>query len=312
MLERRLGSLRQLQVLRAVADEGGIGRAAEALHLSQPAVSLQLQKLAAAIETPIYHLIGRELRFTEAGQRLVDSARLILAEVSSLEADLNALKGLEAGTLRLAVVNTAEYFFPELIARFCERHPGIDVRLAIGNRDQILLRLQQRRDDLYVFSAVPDEKDLVAKPFLDNPLVAIAPVDHPWRARRRVPLKDLARQPLIVREPGSGTRLALQQLFESNGLALTPKVEMASNEAIKDAVLAGLGIGLVSAHTLRRDASGIAVLSVTKLPLMSRWSVVHPRSFRPSALTTAFLRELEQTAGAVAIDRGAHKSRERQ
>ncbi len=228
MLERRLGSLRQLQVLRAVADEGGIGRAAEALHLSQPAVSLQLQKLAAAIEAPIYHLIGRELRFTEAGQRLVDSARLILAEVSSLEADLNALKGLEAGTLRLAVVNTAEYFFPELIARFCERHPGIDVRLAIGNRDQILLRLQQRRDDLYVFSAVPDEKDLLAKPFLDNPLVAIAPVDHPWCARRRVPLKELARQPLIVREPGSGTRLALQQLFESNGLALTPKVEMAS------------------------------------------------------------------------------------
>ncbi len=301
MLERRLGSLRQLQVLRAVADEGGIGRAAERLHLSQPAVSLQLQKLAAAIDAPLYTLVGRELRFTESGQRLVESARHILAEISRLEADLNALKGLEAGTLRLAVVNTAEYFFPELLALFCARHPGIDVRLAIGNRDQILLRLQQRRDDLYVFSAVPIEPDLVSRPFLHNPIVAIVPPDHPWRARRRIPLKSLATQPLLIREQGSGTRRAVEQLFRENALALIPKVEMASNEAIKDAVRAGLGIGLVSAHTLRRESGELAILSVAKLPLKTQWSVVYPKNFPPSSLTRAFMTELFAAAEATTI-----------
>ncbi len=302
MLERRLGSLRQLQVLRAVADAGGIGRAAAAMHLSQPAVSLQLQKLADAIDSPLYQMVGRELRFTEVGERLLESARLILAEVSRLEADLNALKGLESGTLRLAVVNTAEYFFPELIATFCGRHPGIDVRLAIGNRDQIFLRLQQRRDDLYVFSAVPAEPDLMVRPFLDNPLVAIAPHEHSLCAKKRIPLRELARQPLIVRETGSGTRLAFEQLFREKGLVITPKVEMASNEAIKDAVRAGLGIGLVSAHTLRRESSGIAQLSVAHLPLSTNWSMVYPRSFRPSSLIVAFMDELTAAAADVQLD----------
>ena len=205
-LHAYIGTFRQLEILLAVHRTGSITAASEALHLTQPTVSMQMKKLVDAIGLPLYDQLGRKLVFTEAGEAVVVSAREILQSLENLDMTLSDFKGLKAGTLRLGVVTTSKYFIPHLLGDFCHRYPDIDVEMNVANRRQVLERLDQGLDDFYVFSHPPEDDGVELHGFLPNPLVAIAPEDHPLAAKERIALAEFARYPFLMREPGSGTR----------------------------------------------------------------------------------------------------------
>ena len=292
-LHHRIGSVKQLEILLAVYEQGGVS-AAEHLHLTQPTVSMQLKKLSEALDTQLYQRIGRGQVFTESGEAVVAAARDILARFEELDAQLADYRGLHAGTLRVAVVTTSKYFIPHLLGSFCEQYPDIDVQFRVGNRQQIINRLHDGLDDLYVFSHPPEHEDIAASDFLPNPLVAIAPEGHPLAGRKALSLQHLADQPFLMREPGSGTRYAIEKFFREQGVELSVRMTIESNEAIKHAVMSGLGISILSAHTLTFGGkAGLSELRVKGLPIRSRWYLVRQRQKSPSLPAKAFLDYLE-------------------
>lgn len=293
-LHNRIGTFRQLEILLAVYEHGGVSAAAEQLHLTQPTVSMQLKKLADALGTQLYQRVGKRQVFTESGEAVVAAARDILARFEDLDARLADYRGLRAGTLRIAVVTTSKYFIPHLLGSFCDRYPEIDLQFRVGNREQIVSRLHDGLDDLYVFSHPPEHEDIAASDFLPNPLVAIAPEGHPLAQRKSLQLKDLSEHPFLMREPGSGTRYAIEKYFRKQGVELSVRMTIESNEAIKHAVMSGLGISILSAHTLTFGGSaGLSELRVKGLPIRSRWYLVRQRQKTPSLPARAFLEYLE-------------------
>jgi len=288
-LHAQIGTLRQLEILLAVQDQGSVGRAAEYLHLTQPTVSMQMKKLADAIGMPLYEQRGGKREFTDAGEALATTAREVLESFAQLDMQLSDLRGLKAGTLRLAVVSTSQYFIPHLLGPFCSRYPDVDIHFKVGNRQQILRRLEQGKDDLYVFSHPPDDMDVEITDFLPNPLVAIAPEDHPLTRQKRVELEDLTQYPFLMREPGSGTRFAIENHLRQHGVALNVRMTIESNEAIKHSVMSGLGISILSAHTLTFGGSaGLAEIKVRQLPIESQWFLVRPLQKRLSLIADTF------------------------
>ena len=301
-------SLHQLRVFEAVARHRSFTRAAEELHSTQPTVSVQMRELAAGIGLPLVEQQGRRIALTPAGEALLVTARAMFDAWSAFETGITDLKGVRRGTLRLAAVTTAEYFVPELIAPFARAHPGIEVRLAVENRDAVIRRLEQDLDDLAVMMMPPRHLPLSATPFLDNPLVALAPRDHPLARRassRRIALATFAAEPLLMREKGSGTRMASEEFFAQHGLAPNVRMELGSNEAIKHAVAAGLGVAILSAHTVARHPGrdGLAVLDVEHLPIRRRWALVRREGRIASPVVQAFV---EYLAARPAVE-GAHK-----
>ena len=293
-MHNRIGTFRQLEILLAVYEQGGVSAAAEYLHLTQPSVSMQLKKLSEALDTQLYQRVGRRQVFTESGEAVVAAARDILARFDHLDAQLADFRGLRAGTLRVAVVTTSKYFIPHLLGSFCEQYPEIDVQFRVGNRHQIINRLHEGLDDLYVFSHPPEHEDIAASDFLPNPLVAIAPEGHPLAKRKALKLEHLANQPFLMREPGSGTRYAIEKYFREQGVELSVRMTIESNEAIKHAVMSGLGISILSAHTLAFGGrAGLIELRVKGLPIRSRWYLVRQRQKSPSIPASAFLDYLE-------------------
>jgi len=267
-------TLHQLRIFHAVVEHGGITRAAQQLHLAQPTVSLQMKQLADALGAPLFAPKGRELRLTAAGAEALEFARSILRSAESLAERLAALEGLQRGRLRLTAASTAEYFIPRLIGRFQHAHPAIAVELKVVNRADVVARLTADDDDLYVMAQPPSELPVVASPFVDNPLVAIAATGHPLCARRRVALAELARHEFVLREPGAGTRLIADAFFAARGIALRTRLELGSNEAVKQAVIGNLGLAVISLHALRDELTHhhrIRVLPVAGLPIPSRW-----------------------------------------
>ena len=284
-LHAHIGTLRQLEILLAVYQQGSIKGASEQLHLTQPTVSMQLKKLSEAIGMPLYERLGRSREFTDAGLALVATAREVLDSFARLDTQLSDLRGLKAGTLRLAVVTTSKYFIPHLLGPFLSRYPNIDIHFKVGNREQIIERVEEGLDDFYVFSHPPEDEDLNITDFLPNPLVAIAPVGHPLAKRRRLSLADLAAEPFLMREAGSGTRHAIERHLERHGVRLNVRMTIESNEAIKHAVMSGLGISILSEHTLSYGGSaGLEKLSVRQLPIESTWYLVRLRSRRLSLI----------------------------
>lgn len=276
-LERPLrASLVQLRTLEAVVRLGGIGRAALALHLAQPTVSTQLKELAASLGLVLFEPAGRGRVPTAVAERLAQAAREMGAAWQRFEDDAAALQGLRTGRLRIAAVTTTEYFLPDLLGPFARAHPGIRIELAVENRDAVVARLERGDDELTAMMLPPAHLPLARWPFLENPLVLIAPADHPLAARRRLTLAELLPEPLLVREAGSGTRAAAEQAFAELGVSWPPRMALGSNEAIKHAVRAGLGLAVLSRHTLAADpaADGLAVLRVTGFPLRRRWHLV--------------------------------------
>ena len=293
-LHAHIGTVRQLEILLAVYEYGSVKAASEALFLTQPTVSMQLKKLAEAIEMPLYDIVGRKIVFTEAGRLLVGTAREVLESFSRLDMSLDNLRGLKSGTLNLAVVTTSKYFIPHILGPFCEKYPDVDVQLNVGNRQQIIERLKEGRDDFYVFSHPPDDVDIDQIEFLVNPLVAIANEGHPLTAKKRLTLRDIEKENFIMRETGSGTRHAITEYMKKNNVELNIRMTIESNEAIKHAVMSGLGVSILSAHTLSFGGSaGLTQLSVKDLPIRTNWYFVWLRSKRQSLIATEFLDHVE-------------------
>lgn len=287
----------QLRLLLAVSREGGVSRAAQRLHLAQPTLSAQLRQLADQVGLPLFERVGRRLHLTAAGDAVLDTALRIEQELENLDETLAQLRGDVVGRLRLAVVSTAETFIPRLLGDFRRERPAVEVSLVVLNRDAVIRRLADNRDDLYIMSRPPEAPPVVATPFLANPLVVIAAADHPLAARAAVPIAELAGEEFVLREPGSGTRQAAEHFFAGRGLALRPRLELGSNEAVKQAVAGGLGLSLLSAHALAHAVDeGIAVLRVEDTPVLTHWQMVHPSGKRLTPLADAFLRFLQERA----------------
>jgi len=294
-IHAHVGTLRQLEILLAVHDQGGINGAARALYLTQPTVSTQMKKLSEAIGAPLYHIVQRKLVFTDEGLEMVRTAVEVLDSFARLDQSLSSMRELQSGTLRIAVVTTSQYFIPHLLGPFCSRYPGIDVQLKVGNRRQTIERLRQGVDDFYVFSHPPKDIDTESIEFLDNPLVAIAHPDHALAKRKRLSLDHLASEPFLIREQGSGTRHALEEFLRERGVELNVKMTIESNEAIKHSVLSNLGVSILSAHTLTYGGiSGLVKLPVKELPIMSHWFFVWAKHTRRTVIASEFLDYVEQ------------------
>ena len=292
-MSRRHLTFRQLETFATVARLGSFSRAAEALHLTQPAVSIQIRQITESVGLPLFEQSGREIRLTAAGQELLRTARELDDSWNRFESAVDALKGLKKGRLRVALVTTAKYFLPRMLGNFCRRYPDIDIELEVANRARIVERLRANEDDLYIMSFPPEELDVVATPFLDNPLVVVAPAAYPLPAGP-LSLADLAPHPFLLRETGSGTRKAVDRHLAANGLTLKVKLALGSNEAIRDLVASGMGLAILSRHVLGEhpEQEGLRILEVAGFPLQQPWSVVHLRQKILSLPAHAFMDEL--------------------
>jgi DNA-binding transcriptional LysR family regulator len=292
-------TFRQLEVFEAIARLGSFTRAAEELFLTQPTVSMQIKKLTDAVGLPLFEQVGKRIYLTDAGKALQSTCRGIFDELSNFEMLVSDMKGLKQGRLRLAVVTTAKYFAPRLLGVFSQHYPGIELSLKVSNREHLLERLSDNQDDLYILGQPPEGLDVVFEPFLDNPLVVLAPANHELAGERNISLHRIVEEPFIVREPGSGTRMAVERLFAKHNLKLKVRMELGSNEAIKQAIVGGLGISVLSHHTLVLDAAigHLATLDVEHFPIKRQWYAVYPTSKQPSIVTTTFLEYLRGMAG---------------
>lgn len=287
-------TLHQLRILRVVAEEGSIARAAQRLHLTPPTLSIQLKQLTEHLGLPLYQVTGRRLRLTGAGEDAVVAARRIDDELRRLEQRLAARGGIERGRLRLAAVSTAEYLLPRLLGRFREAHPGIEASLRILPRDRLLERLDQGLDDGYLMTRPPTDRDLHCERIGANPLVMIAAPDHPWTRRRRIDVRDVARARFVVREEGSGTRMWTTEWLQRFESTLQPALELGSNEAIKQAVRGGHGLAVISLHAVRLelDAGLLALPRAPHFPAPVHWHWVQRADASPTPAAEAFRRHL--------------------
>jgi len=283
-------SLRQLRVFEATARHLSFTKAARELHLTQPAVSMQVKELEQGCQIPLFERAGRGIRLTEAGEELARCAATIAGQVELTREHLDALRGLKAGLLKLGAVSTAKYFAPSLLSAFRRETPGISIRFSVGNRQEMIRQLADSQVDLMIMGRPPRELQTIAEPFARHPLVIVAPPGHPLARRKRIPLRDLAGESFLIREEGSGTRAAMEKLFRDRRFSYQASMEMSSNETIKQAVMAGMGISLLSSHTvgLELKAGKLVVLDVTGLPIVRDWYVIHLAAKRLSPVASAF------------------------
>lgn len=288
----RHATLRQLQVFEAIVRLGSFTRAAEELFLTQPTVSMQIKKLSDSMGLPLFEHVGRNVEPTEAGLVLYDACRSMFETLTNLEMKIADLKGLKSGRLRLGVVTTAKYLAPEILGEFSRLYPGIDLALKVTNREHIIDRMHANVDDLYIMGhASNEELEIESYPFAPNPLVFIAPRDHPLVGKKKIPLSEVAKEPFIIREPGSGIRDSTVKTFSKYNVQPRVRMELGSNEAIKHAVVGGLGLAVLSLHTLSLESvdGPVAILDVQGFPIMRHWYLVHPRGKELSLVAKTFL-----------------------
>lgn len=283
-------TFRQLSVFEAVARRLSFSRAADELHLTQPAVSMQIKQLEGNVGMALFEQVGKKIYLTEAGNELFHYSRVIAQNLGEVEAVLNELKGLKRGKLKISVASTANYFAPQLLATFSQRFPTITVSLNVTNRGALLQQLGNNEMDMAIMGQPPRGDDLVAESFMDNPLVVIAPVTHPLAQEGAIPVERLGQETFLIREEGSGTRIAMTRYFDEYGIQPHIGMEMSSTEAIKQAVQAGLGLGVVSLHTveLELESNRLKLLDVQHFPIERHWFIVHRRDKRLSAAAQAF------------------------
>lgn len=295
-------TLHQLKVFEATARHGSFTRAAEELFLTQPTVSIQVKQLTKAVGLPLFEQIGKRLYLTQAGKKLLETCQEIFEGLEQFEMSVADLKGMKQGQLKIAVITTAKYFVPRLLGPFCKRYPGIDIALKVTNHQQIQERMAHNEDDLYIVSQPPGQLDLKIHNFLDNPLIVLAPKDHPLAGQVNVPIQKLNDEPFIMREPGSGTRDAVQKLFSKHNVEVKVRLELGSNEAIKQAIAGGLGISVLSQHTIISEGTTgeFAVLDVEGFPIERQWYVAHLAGKQPSVVAESFLQYLLDESPAMA------------
>jgi len=286
----RHATLHQLRIFLAVARHCSFARAAEELHLSPPTLSLQVKQLAETVGQPLFEQLGKKIFLTAAGRTLADACADIEGRMERLSQDLAALQGVEKGSLKLAILTTVKYTVPKLLGGFCAAHPGIEVAMVVGNRENLLQRLAQNQDDLYIMGQPPEHMEVETEAFANNPLVLVAPPSHPLVGQTAVSPLRLKDEPFILREPGSGTRLTAERFFAGHGITLKNRLEVGSNEAIKQTVAGGLGLAVLSATTVVSELAlgELVMLDVVGFPLIRRWHVVYPKGKKLSAAAVAF------------------------
>ena len=283
-------TLRQLKVFESVARNLSFSRAAEELYLTQPAVSMQIKQLEDNIDLPLFEQMGKRIYLTDAGRELYHYSKAISQQLADMELALDELKGLERGKLNISVVSTANYFAPHLLAKFCQRYSRVTVSLNVSNRETVLKHLADNLTDLAIMGQPPDDLDIVSESFMENPLVVIAPPDHPLCKMRQIPVKRLEEETFLVRELGSGTRSAMERFFSAHHISINKGMETDTNEAIKQAVQAGMGLAIMSLHTteLELETGRLKILDVQDFPIMRHWHVVHRKNKRLSSVAQAF------------------------
>lgn len=289
-------SLRQLQVFESVARHLNHSRAADELFLSQPAVSMQIKQAEQTIGMPLFEQVGKKLFLTEAGREMLHYSRSIVLLMQEMETLFDEMKGLEHGHLNIAVVSTANYFMPQLLAKFIQAHPKIKVSLSVANRDAVIKQLEDNSADLAIMGQPPEGTDMVAEPFMENPLVVIAAPTHPLSLVTHIQAKQLVKETFLLREQGSGTRGVVERFFASHKLPLPAHMAMDTNEAIKQSVQAGMGIGIISSHgiELELETKRLVVLDVDHFPIVRHWYIVHRKDKRASVAAQELARFLAE------------------
>ena len=283
-------TFRQLKLFMALADTGSVSAAAQRMHVTQPTASMQLKDVADAVGLPLYDVISRKVHLTEAGEELARTARTMLDQWEAFEQRMAAFQGMARGRLRVAVVSTAKYFIPGLLGSFCDSHPEVDISLEVLNRDQVVTRLRANMDDLYVMSQPPDDMALEDDILMPNPLYLVAPASHPLAGQAAITLAQLASSRFVLRERGSGTRMATDRTFKQHGFAPANWLELGSNEAIRESVASKLGVAVLSSHALSSGTADarIAVLDVEGFPIQSQWHLVWLKGKQLSPLAGVF------------------------
>ncbi|MCW9015155.1 MAG: LysR family transcriptional regulator [Gammaproteobacteria bacterium] len=283
-------TLRQLEVFAAVARHESFTRAAEVLHLSQPGVSMQIKQLENSIGLPLFEHVGKKIFLTDAGREMFAYSQEISHLLDEADDVLEELKGVQSGRLAISVATTASHFATRLLADFSKRYEGVTISLDITNRKSLQRQLENNEPDLVIMGQPPEGVDVESEIFMENPLVMIAPPDHPLVKEKNIPLKRFEKEHFVVREAGSGTRSAIQRFFEEHGVSFHTGIEMSSNEAIKQAVEAGLGLGIVSIHTLELELATetLVMLDVEDFPIIRHWHIVQRTGKRLSPVAQAF------------------------
>lgn len=286
----RNATVRQMRVFAEVARHLSFARAAEALHLTPPAVTMQVKELELQVGLPLFDRQGRKVTLTMVGEYLLAYVQRTLSVLKDAEDAVARFKGLTGGTLTIGMVSTAEYFVPRLLAQFRSEHPAVDVRLRLGNREQLVQLIERNEVDLAIMGRPPKDLATRAEPFAMHPHVLAAAVGHVLTRREPAPAQALSRERFIVREPGSGTRAALEEFVHEHGVDMRVAMEMSSNESIKQAVMAGMGVALLSLHTIALELKLglIATPEVEGLPVVRRWHVVNKLSKSLSPAAEAF------------------------
>jgi DNA-binding transcriptional LysR family regulator len=294
-------TLRQLRVFAMVARHLSFTRAARELHLTQPAVSQQVKLLEAGTGLPLFEHIGRKVQLTPAGAELLRYANQAIDLMRAAGEALAAMRGLKRGVLQLGAVSTAKYFAPSLLAAFTPAYPEVTIKFSVGNREEIIKQLAANEIDLVIMGRPPRELDTIAQPFAKHPLVIIAAPDHALASKRRIRLKQLSAENFLIREEGSGTRASLEHVFRDRGATYHASMEVSSNETIKQAVMAGMGVSFISMHTLGLElkARKLVMLDVIGLPLVRDWFVIHLREKRLSPIAAAFRAFLLERGAAI-------------
>jgi hypothetical protein len=302
--------LPQLAVFEAAARLGSFTRAGESLHMAQPTVSTQIKKLSETLGLPLFEQVGKRIHLTAGGRALYAGCQELFTTLSRIENTLSDLRGLESGRLKLAVSTTGKYFAPRLLASFMDRYPGVDVSLQIHNRQGLIDRLARNEDDLYIFANPPVDHEVVRQPILENPLVVFARADHPLVGRKRIPIEVLAEEPFLMREAGSGTRMVAWEAFALKGYEPKVRMELSTNEAVRQAILAGLGISILSRYTLGLDSENpqLAVLDVEGLPIERPWQFVYPVGKQISPTARAFMDLVRAEAKTLVQDHLGHEA----
>jgi LysR family transcriptional regulator, low CO2-responsive transcriptional regulator len=284
-------TLRQLQIFETVARLGGFTRAAEVLFITQPTVSMQVKRLAELVELPLFERVGKQLHLTSAGEKVYKAAIDILNRFKELDDDISELKGVVKGHLRISVVVSAKYFIPHLLGAFIDRYPEVTPHVNFTNRAGIIKRLETNADDLVLMGKVPQDINVTGHSFLKNRLVVVAAPSNPLVCQKEISLKRLLEERFIEREPGSGTQLAAEQMFKEHDLKTRPFLKLGSSEAIKQAVMAGLGVSVLSIHNIRLELEKqlINILSVQGFPLHRHWFAAYPSTKSLSLLARSFI-----------------------
>jgi len=283
-------TIRQLHVFATAARHLSFARTAEELHLTPQAVSMQVKELESVVGLPLFDRSSRRLALSTPGEYFLLHARRMLAALKDAEDTMARMKGVQSGRLTIGIVSTAKYFVPRLLAQFRREHPGIELRLEVGNREALVAQLQGNEVDLAIMGTPPRELDTRAEPFAANPLAMIAAPEHPLAQLPHVPANLLGNEVFLVREPGSGTRASMEIFFKERRIHPAMMIEMPSNETIKQAVMADMGISFLSMHTfgLELAAGVIKLLEIEGLPLVRRWHIVNMRAKLLSPAAEAF------------------------